>query len=93
MKRLDEKWFVYILRCENNALYTGITTDIKRRFTEHSEGRNGARYTRAHPPRAIVYMEVCNTRSIALKREAEIKKLSKKDKELLVSSTQDVDRN
>jgi putative endonuclease len=72
-------WYVYILECKNKALYTGITTDLKRRFAEHRSGR-GARYTRANVPRKVVYRETCKTRSRALKREAAIKKLPRAKK-------------
>ena len=76
-------WCVYILECKNKALYTGITTDLKRRFAEHRSGR-GARYTRANVPRKVVYCETCKTRSRALKREAAIKKLPRRGKMVLV---------
>ena len=64
-------WQVYILRCMNDSLYTGITKDVKRRFSEHQ--RKGARYTSYNPPVKVVYKEALRTRSQALKREAEIK--------------------
>ena len=63
---------VYILECASGALYTGITTHLKRRFAEHKNG-TGARYTRANPPKRIVYSKKLKTRSAASKREAEIK--------------------
>jgi len=78
-------YFVYILECKNKTLYTGITTDLKRRFDEHKKGV-GARYTRAHKPAAIVYIERKRNRSSASKREAEIKSWSRKKKMLLVRS-------
>jgi putative endonuclease len=65
-------YHVYILLCEDKSLYTGITTDVGRRFNEHRAGI-GARYTRAHKPKKILYQENIATRSAALKREAEIK--------------------
>ncbi|HRH33121.1 MAG TPA: GIY-YIG nuclease family protein [bacterium] len=68
-------YFVYILQCADKSLYTGITTDVERRFKEHSEGRGG-HYTRSHKPKKIVYIEKVKNRSIALKREASIKKLT-----------------
>ncbi len=72
-------WFVYILQCEDGSLYTGSTNDLDRRFTAHKEGR-GARYTKSHPVTACVYSESCGTRGNALRREAEIKKLSRTKK-------------
>jgi len=70
------QYFVYILECADGSLYTGITTDVARRFVEHAENKNkkGANYTRARKPVRIAYSEEQPDRSSALKREAEIKK-------------------
>ena len=76
-------WYVYMLRCADNTLYTGITTDIQRRIKEHNNKQAGAKYTRAKRPVTLVYSEAIPNRSAALKREAEIKKLSKREKENL----------
>jgi putative endonuclease len=76
---MKSQYFVYILRCVDGTLYTGIATDVARRFAEHKEGR-GAKYTRAHKPVKIVYQEKVGTRSKAQSREAEIKKLSRTKK-------------
>ena len=76
-------YYVYILECRDRSLYTGITTDLKRRLAEHRQGK-GAHYTAAHPPRRIVYRERKRNRSTALKREAEIKKLSRAAKLALI---------
>jgi putative endonuclease len=65
-------YFVYILECEDGSLYTGITTDVQRRFNEHRIGRGGA-YTRAKKVKKILYTEKHNNRSSASKREAELK--------------------
>ena len=65
-------YYIYILRCKDKSLYTGITTDVERRFKEHRAG-TGGRYTRSHKPEKIIYREKAETRSDALKREAEIK--------------------
>ncbi|MFA6437272.1 MAG: GIY-YIG nuclease family protein [Candidatus Paceibacterota bacterium] len=73
-------WVVYILKCENGSLYTGITNDLERRFKEHQLGKGG-HYTGANRPTKIVYTEKHKTKSKALKREAEIKKW-KRDKKL-----------
>lgn len=72
-------YFVYIIRCDDKSLYTGITTDLERRFNEHKNKKGGA-YTRSHKVVKIVYSEKQSTRSKALKREAEIKSLKRKDK-------------
>lgn len=79
-------WYVYILKCSDATLYTGVTTDIERRFREHKEGKTGAKYTRGRFPLEVVYTETCASRSEAQKREAVIKKLTKKEKELLAKS-------
>ncbi len=72
-------YYVYILQCKDESLYTGIATDVERRFKEHRDGI-GARYTRAHQPEKIIYREEAATRSGALKREAQIKALSREKK-------------
>lgn len=83
---MSSNWFVYILQCADNTLYTGITTDLERRVSEHNDGKLGARYTRARRPVSLVYSEPCKNRSEASKREAEIKQLSRPAKQLLVQS-------
>ena len=76
-------WKLYILRCGDGTLYTGITTDVEKRFVAHSAGK-GAKYTRGRGPLELVYQEKCGDHSAALKREAEIKKFSREDKEKLI---------
>ena len=78
-------WFIYILRCNDDTLYTGITTDIARRLTQHNAG-SGAKYTAARRPCVLVYQETAEDRSTASKREAEIKKLSREEKTMLCAS-------
>jgi putative endonuclease len=96
MKDLKE-YFVYILECEGGSLYTGITTDIERRLSEHlgkdiGKGATGSariskggNYTRANQPIGVVYKEKLLGRSLASKREAEIKKMSRSQKLDLIS--------
>lgn len=79
-------YFVYLLECEDKSIYTGIATDVARRFEEHKAGK-GARYTRAHGAKKVRYLESHATRSAALKREAEIKKLPRAKKLALVTQT------
>lgn len=79
-----KSWQVYIIRCSDDSLYTGITTDIDRRFTEHATGK-GARYFRGRQPVEVVYLENCHTRSSASKRESLIKALSRVEKVCLLS--------
>ena len=71
--------YVYILRCGDGSLYTGWTTDVARRVAEHGEGRGG-RYTRSHLPVELVYHESCGTKSEAMRREAEIKNMTREEK-------------
>ena len=79
-------WFVYIVRCADDSLYTGITKDVDRRIQEHNAGdKLAAKYTRARLPVVLVHQEVCESRSAATKREIEIKLLSRKDKNILLS--------
>tara|TARA_Y100001970_G_scaffold84128_1_gene106227 strand:+ start:22860 stop:23105 length:246 start_codon:yes stop_codon:yes gene_type:complete len=72
-------WFVYILKCNDHSLYTGITKDLNRRLKQHNAGK-ASKYTRNRLPTKIVYKEFLKSRSEALKREIEIKKLPKKKK-------------
>lgn len=79
-------WFVYILKCADGSLYTGVTTDIDRRLKEHNgEGAKskGAKYTKARRPVILVYQESALDRSTAQIREAQLRKLSKIEKEKL----------
>jgi len=78
-------WFLYLIRCKDGALYTGITTDVDRRFAEHQSGK-GAKYLRGKAPLTLVFQQKIGSRSAALKAEASIKKLSKADKETIINS-------
>jgi len=74
---------VYLLRCADDSLYTGITNDVNRRCEQHNAG-TASRYTRSRRPTDFVYQEAHDSRSEALKREAAIKSLSRQEKELLI---------
>jgi len=76
-------YYVYILRCSDGSLYTGITTDPERRLEEHNSG-TGAKYTRCRRPVSMVYTETAENRSEASKREAAIKALSRAQKLALI---------
>lgn len=76
---MDKKWYLYVLRCGDGTLYTGITTDVEKRLEQHRSGK-GAKYTRGRLPLELVYRETCEDHSAALKREYEIKKLSREEK-------------
>lgn len=78
-----DSWQVYIVRCADETLYTGIARDVLRRVNEHNHGRQAARYTRGRRPVVLVYTETCDSRSQALQRESAIKKLTRRDKEYL----------
>ena len=73
-------YFVYILECNDNTLYTGITTDLKKRLDEHNNSSKGAKYTKSRRPVTLVYQEPSENRSTASKREYNIKKLTRKQK-------------
>jgi putative endonuclease len=79
-------WFVYILRCADRTLYTGVTTEPERRLAEHNDGR-GARYTRARGPVSLVYLEQVDDRGAALRREHEIKRMTAEGKKKLCRRT------
>ena len=76
-------WFVYMLRCADGSLYTGITKDVSRRCEQHNVG-TASRYTRSRLPVNVAYQEAQVTRSLALKRELAIKAMSRKEKESLI---------
>lgn len=80
---MDNSWKVYILRCGDGSLYTGITTDVQARFEAHSSGK-GAKYTRGRGPLELVYTEQCPDHSAALKRELQIKTMTRKQKLALI---------
>ena len=80
---METTWYLYILRCCDGSLYTGITTDVQKRLKAHRTGR-GAKYTRGRGPLELVYCESCATHSDALKREAVIKGLTRPEKLKLI---------
>jgi len=82
-----KNWFVYIIHCSDDSYYTGITTDVDRRFAEHAD-KKGAKYFYGREPKKVVFIESNHDRSSALKREAEIKKQSRKQKLQLIDSSQ-----
>lgn len=80
---MDNRWKVYILRCGDGSLYTGITTDVQARFEAHSAGK-GAKYTRGRGPLELIYTEECQDHSSALKRELQIKAMTREQKLALI---------
>jgi len=78
-------YFTYIVLCADNTLYTGIATNLERRIEEHNSSDKGAKYTKARRPVTLVYSEEHIDRSSASKREYSIKKMSKKQKQILIN--------
>lgn len=78
-------WYVYMVRCRDQSLYTGITTDPDQRLKAHNHGPTGARYTRSRRPVTLVYLEEAASRSAAGKREYAIKKMSPAQKATLIA--------
>ena len=83
---LESIWYLYILRCGDGSLYTGITTDVEKRVEIHRAGK-GAKYTRGRTPLELVYRESCGSHSDALKRELAVKKLTREQKEQMIGRT------
>ena len=81
-------WYLYILRCKDDSLYTGITTDVDKRLEAHRAGK-GAKYTRGRGPLELVYKEECADHSDALKRELEIKRLPREEKLKLIQNPEE----
>ena len=79
---MEKIWNVYILRCGDGTLYTGIAVDVQQRLQMHKDGK-GAKYTRGRGPLELIYTESCGSHSDALKRELAIKALTRSEKEAL----------
>jgi putative endonuclease len=74
-------WSIYMLRCADGSLYTGIATDVSRRISEHEQGKRGAKYLRGRGPLELVYQRAVGDRSVATKIEYSVKQLSRTEKE------------
>ena len=85
-ERAAKRWYVYLILCRSNAIYTGIALDVAARYAQHLAG-TGARYTRANPPRRLLTKFVCPNQSVAGKLEAAIKRLPAAEKRKLVGTT------
>jgi putative endonuclease len=83
----EAEWWVYMLECCDGSFYTGVATDVDRRLAEHLKG-TASKYTRSRAPLSLVYQEPTRTRSAALKREAQIKRLSRPGKLSLIAAQQ-----
>ena len=86
-QELKSEWFVYILKCADGSLYTGITTDVERRVIEHNSSKLGAKYTRGRRPVELVYQESLVNRALASKREYQLKRLTRIQKENLIKKS------
>lgn len=84
----NSAWYVYLLRCNDNSLYCGVTTDLERRLKEHNESEKGAKYTRARRPVSLVFNQSTSCRSEACRLESYIKKMTKVHKEALIKSAE-----
>ena len=82
---LERSWQLYLLRCGDGTLYTGIALDAQKRLLAHQKGK-GAKYTRGRGPLKLVYTETCANHSDALKRELEIKAMTREQKEALIET-------
>ena len=82
---MEQTWKLYILRCGDGTLYTGITVDVAHRFGMHQAGK-GAKYTRGRGPLQLVYVEDCGTHSQALQREIAVKHLNRQEKMKLIEN-------
>lgn len=83
----DSRWLVYILRCADGTLYTGVTVDLERRLAAHNQG-TGAKYTRSRRPVTVVYQETAFGKSAALQREWQIKKMTRQEKLVLLEQAE-----
>lgn len=81
---MDRPWQLYLLRCGDGTLYTGIALDAQKRLLMHRRGK-GAKYTRGRGPLELVYTETCPSHSAALKRELEVKAMTRQEKESLIA--------
>ena len=86
-----DKWSVYLVRCKDDSLYAGVALDVDRRLEEHREGKRGAKYLRGRAPLELVLKRELGDRSLALKVELRIKKLSRKAKKTQIENPEMID--
>lgn len=82
---MNSQWYTYMVRCNDNSLYTGVTTNLQRRVDEHNGTKKGAKYTKNRQPVVLVYYQMQTSRSTACQYEYKLKQLSKLEKEFIVS--------
>ena len=85
--RANSHWSVYIIRASDDSLYTGVSTDVERRFQEHRTGKRGARFFHGRTPVAVVFVEGGHSRSSACRREAAIKRMGRAQKLTLIAAS------
>lgn len=90
-QKIEGTWSLYILKCCDGSFYTGITTDLERRFKMHQAGK-ASRYTRSHGPLEMLYSEPCGDRSSALIRECEVKEWPRVKKEKLIAGEKQISK-
>ena len=83
---MDKLWYLYILECGDGSLYTGITDDVQKRLSAHNSGK-GAKYTRGRRPLIVRYSEECTSHSAALRREIEVKRMTRTEKLALIDKS------
>ena len=83
--KITKSWYMYVVKCSDSTLYTGVTTDISRRLSEHNSGKRGAKYTRSRLPVSLVYWDEHPDRSTAQRYEAAFKRLSRARKVEIIS--------
>jgi putative endonuclease len=81
--KIQNRWYLYIIKCRDGSLYTGITTNVKRRLDEHQENK-GAKYLRGRGPLSVVFKDLIGSHAMALKAESLVKKLPRYKKEQLI---------
>jgi putative endonuclease len=85
-------WYIYLIRCGDGSLYTGISTNVEKRFLQHQEGgKTGSKYLKGRGPLTLVYQRNIGSKNTALKVELKIKKLSRTAKEKLIASPEDIE--
>jgi len=84
---VDKPYFVYIVRCSDGSLYTGVSCDVERRVTDHNSGKYGAKYTRSRRPVQLIFKKKTKNRSSAQQEEWRIKQLSRQAKQKLITAS------
>ena len=92
MGKRNGSWSVYMVRCSDGTLYTGITNDLEKRIEAHNSGKDGARYTRSRRPVTLIYSEEAGSKSTAARLEYQIKRLPRSEKKKLITSAAQIEK-